>query len=51
MTIKAVFRVQCDGPCKGWLSLPSHYHMGTDIMSFQIGVDAALEKVMIGATG
>lgn len=22
MTIKAVFRVQCDGPCKGWLSLP-----------------------------
>lgn len=20
MTIKAVFRVQCDGPCKGWLS-------------------------------
>lgn len=20
MTIKAVFRVQCDGPCHGWLS-------------------------------
>lgn len=20
MTIRAVFRVQCDGPCKGWLS-------------------------------
>ncbi|HEX5705639.1 MAG TPA: hypothetical protein VFX97_20740 [Pyrinomonadaceae bacterium] len=28
MTIKAVFRVQCDGPCKGWLSLPSKHHMG-----------------------
>lgn len=25
MTIKAVFRVQCDGPCKGWLSLPDDY--------------------------
>ena len=22
MTVKAVFRVQCDGPCKGWLSVP-----------------------------
>lgn len=22
MTVKAVFRVQCDGPCRGWLSLP-----------------------------
>lgn len=31
MTIKAVFRVQCDGPCKGWLSLPDNYRMGTDI--------------------
>lgn len=31
MTIKAVFQVQCDGPCKGWLSLPSKYHPGTDL--------------------
>ena len=22
MTIRAVFRVQCDGPCRGWLSVP-----------------------------
>ena len=31
MTIKAVFRVQCDGPCKGWLSLRESYVPGTDI--------------------
>lgn len=31
MTVKAVFRVQCDGPCKGWLSLPSKHQTGTDI--------------------
>lgn len=29
MTIKAVFRVQCDGPCKGWLSLPDAHRLGT----------------------
>lgn len=22
MTIRTVFRVQCDGPCRGWLSVP-----------------------------
>lgn len=32
MTVKAVFRVQCDGPCKGWLSLREGYVPGTDIL-------------------
>lgn len=31
MSIKAVFRVQCDGPCKGWLSRTENYVLGTDI--------------------
>lgn len=31
MTIRAVFRVQCDGPCKGWLSFTEDYVPGTDI--------------------
>lgn len=31
MSIKVVFRVQCSGPCKGWLSLPPGYQMGTDL--------------------
>lgn len=31
MTIKAVFRVQCDGPCKGWLSLPDT-RRGVDVL-------------------
>lgn len=31
MSIRAVFRVQCDGPCRGWLSTPECYRMGTDI--------------------
>jgi hypothetical protein len=31
MTAKAVFRVQCDGPCKGWLSLPDACTPGSDI--------------------
>lgn len=29
--IRAVFRVQCDGPCKGWLSVPPHL-IGRDIL-------------------
>lgn len=31
VTIKAVFRVQCDGPCRGWLSWREGYVPGTDI--------------------
>lgn len=31
MTIRAVFRVQCDGPCKGWLSLPNDHAPGADV--------------------
>lgn len=26
-----MFRVQCDGPCKGWLSLREGYGPGTDV--------------------
>lgn len=29
--IKPVFRVQCDGPGKEWLSLPDDYVPGTDL--------------------
>lgn len=32
MSIKAVFRVQCDGPCKGWLSRTEDYVPGTEAL-------------------
>lgn len=32
MSIRAVFRVQCDGPCKGWLSWTEDYVPGTDML-------------------
>ena len=32
MTIRSVFRVQCDGPCKGWLSRTEDYVPGTDVL-------------------
>lgn len=38
MTIKAVFRVQCDGMCKGWLSLPDAHRLGTDIRHVELVV-------------
>ena len=31
--IKPVYRVQCDGPDKEWLSLPEGYVPGTDLMA------------------
>lgn len=31
MSIRAVYRVQCDG-CKGWLSRSDDYVMGTDVL-------------------
>lgn len=31
MSIRAVFRVQCDGPGKEWLSWPKDYVLGTDL--------------------
>lgn len=31
MSIRAVFRVQCDGPGKEWLSWPQDYVLGTDL--------------------
>lgn len=31
--IKPVYRVQCDGPGKEWLSLPGSYVPGTDLPS------------------
>lgn len=30
MTINAVYRVQCSGPCRRWLSLPDGYEPGED---------------------
>lgn len=30
--IRSVFRVQCDGPCRGWLSWSEDYVPGTDIL-------------------
>lgn len=38
MTIRAVFRVQCDGPCKGWLSVPPEL-IGKDITHDQLTVE------------
>lgn len=32
MTIRTVFRVQCDGPCKGWLSWSDDYVPGTPVL-------------------
>lgn len=32
MSIRAVFRVQCDGPGREWLSLTPDYRPGTDIL-------------------
>ena len=30
--IRAVFRVQCDGPCRGWLSWTKDYVPGTPVL-------------------
>lgn len=29
MTVNAVFRMQCDGPCHGWLSIPTDFYADT----------------------
>lgn len=40
MSIKAVFRVQCDGPCKGWLSVPEWgWGTGRDFADSQLTVE------------
>lgn len=31
MTITPVYRVQCSGPCRRWLSLPDDYEPGEDV--------------------
>jgi hypothetical protein len=31
MTINVVYRVQCSGPCRRWLSLPDGYEPGEDL--------------------
>lgn len=31
MTINVVYRVQCSGPCRRWLSLPDDYEPGEDV--------------------
>jgi hypothetical protein len=32
VSIRSVFRVQCDGACKGWLSRSDDYVPGTDVL-------------------
>lgn len=44
MSIKAVFRVQCDGPCKGWLSLPESYVPGTDFQHVDLVTAPTAER-------
>lgn len=44
MSIRAVFRVQCDGPGKEWLSLPEGYVPGTDIRSEQLVAAPTAER-------
>lgn len=36
VTVRAVFRVQCDGPCKGWLSLPDTYTLGAPVTNEEL---------------
>ena len=38
MSIRAVFRVRCDGPCKGWLSLSPEF-AGRDILPGMMTVE------------
>lgn len=38
MTIRAVFRVQCDGPCRGWLSISPEF-AGRDILPGMMTVE------------
>lgn len=44
MSIRAVFRVQCDGPCKGWLCLRKEYIPGTDIRPEDQVVEPTAER-------
>lgn len=44
MSIKSVFRVQCDGPCKGWLSLPERYAPGTDFQHVDLVAAPTAER-------
>lgn len=31
MPIRSAYRVQCSGPCHGWLSIPDGYQPGEDV--------------------
>jgi len=31
VTIELVYRARCDGPCRGWLSIPDDYQPGEDL--------------------
>lgn len=46
MTIRAVFRVQCDGPCKGWLSWTEDYVPGTDMLPCHHVVAPTAERAL-----
>lgn len=42
--ITPVYRVQCDGPGKEWLSLPEGYVPGTDLMAGVLVASATAER-------
>jgi len=46
VTVNAVFRVQCDGPCRGWLSPPDGYHytLGTETRYAELVVRPEAER-------
>lgn len=44
MSIKAVFRVQCDGPGREWLSLTPDYRPGTDILPHHVVAEPTAER-------
>lgn len=40
MSIRSVFRVQCDGPCRGWLSVPEDNPLTDDLVVTRTSVRA-----------
>ena len=50
MSIKPVYRVQCSGPCKGWLSPPDDHPIGADIYHDQLVVKPTAEHAGLWPT-
>lgn len=47
MTVNAVFRMQCDGPCHGWLSLPEGCAPGTPTKGLKLEVRPTSERAAL----